>query len=757
MRTQLRATSAPPSLADGRPLSDATVPQSAGNAGADTVVEAEGADGSSTWPPVAPDVLAPFVGREEEVRRLSGLLADPAVRLITIAGPPGAGKTRLALHAASTAGDSFPDGVVYVPLAALDEPARIPGAVLMALTLRLDEAPAERQLQSYLRDRGVLLVLDNMDRLLAGATALAELLGASPGTKILVTSREALNVRGEWLLPLAGMRVEADAASESFTTCESVRLFVEAAHRTRPDFTLGPGERLALGELLQLVEGLPLAIELAAAWTRALELSQIVEELRSSRLAFSNPMRDAPDRHASMEAALAYSWQTLRPDQAEAFNALSVFRGGFTRGAAREVAGASLAMVRAFLDKSLLQRLDAGRYGMLEVIREYAARRLAESPAALAAARDNHRDHYARLLRDRHLVPSSDSGWPADVEADIHNLRTAWDQAAETAAATPLEMMLDPLFVLFDRRGDYDDATCAFDRAVAGCPASRPALRARLLARQGALSLRAGRLDVAQSLLAEALDLARAAGEMTESAFILDRIGVALYQRGYFAAARAHQEESLELRRGIGDRGGVATSLNNLGSLAYAMGEYTDAVQCFTESLRLHEELADEPGAILCLHNLAFTELMLGRVDHAWPRFKTALERARTTGSRELVARSLCSLAHAAHALGRSEDARDGFLEALDAAADNASPLTLEILLGLAGPLAHLGDAALASGIAAFVAGHPASEEGRRHSAERLLDGLRTRLPPEELQRSAARWQAASLSGVVEEIRQRAS
>jgi predicted ATPase/DNA-binding SARP family transcriptional activator len=752
MRKQLQSTSALASPAGAAPLSDAPAqPTIAGAEGAD-LLGSGGAELPSPAHPAAPGVLTPFIGREAELRRLSDLLADPAVRLITIAGPAGAGKTRLALHAAGSAGNSFVDGVVFVPLAALEEPARILSALVAALPLRPDDAPAERQLLFYLRDRHVLLVLDNMDHLIAGATALLEIISASPGTKMLVTSREALNVRGEWLLPLAGMHVETDPASEVFTASESVRLFAEAAHRTQPDFSLGPEERRSLAELLQLVEGLPLGIELAAAWTRALELPHIVEELRSSRLALSNPMRDAPGRHASLEAALAYSWQTLRPDQAEAFNALSVFRGGFTRAAAQEVAGASLAMVRAFLDKSLLQRLGAGRYGMLEVIREYAARRLAENPTDVAAARDRHRDHFAHFLRDRDLALTTDNGAAGEVEAEIHNLRAAWDWAAETTTAPALEAMLEPLFVLFDRRGDYEEAAGAFGRAADRCPGSRPALRARLLARQGAMWLRAGRVDVARALLSQALDAAGVAGEVTESAFILDRLGVALYQSGRFEEALACQGESLKLRRGVGDRAGVATSLNNLGSLAYAMGAYTDAMHRFTESLRLHEELVDEPGSILSLHNLAYTELMLGRLDDAWARFDGALERARATGSNALVARSLCNLANATHALGRSVDARDRYLEALQVAGPDASPLTLEIVLGLAGPLTRLGEPTLAAGLAGFVADHPATEGGRRQTAARLLEGLSARLPVDELQRCAARWHAASLAGVVEEI-----
>ncbi|CAN5693811.1 BTAD domain-containing putative transcriptional regulator [soil metagenome] len=753
IRRQLKETSAPASPAYGRPPRDTPAPATVGGSEDAHVIGTEGAEAHPPAPPVVPDALTPFVGREAELRRLSDLLADPAVRLVTIAGPAGAGKTRLALHAASLAGISFPDGVVFVPLAALDEPSRIPGAVGAALRLRQIVEPADRQSLAFLRDRQVLLVLDNMDHLIAGATVLIEILSAAPGTKMVVTSREALNMRGEWLLPIAGMHMEADSAGESFDASESVRLFVQAAHRTGPGFALRPEERGNLAELLQLVEGLPLGIELAAAWTRVLELPQIVEELRSSRLALSNPMRDAPGRHASLEAALAYSWQRLRSDESEVFNALSVFRGGFTRGAAQEVAGASLAMVRAFLDKSLLQRLGTARYGMLEVVSEYGARRLSENTAALAKYRDRHRDHFARFLRDRNLAFNSDNEAAGELEAEVHNLWAAWDRAVETNFVPALEASLESLFALCDRRGDYEEGARAFGCAAARCPASRPALRARLLARQGALSLRAGQLDAAQALLSEALGVARAAGEVTESAFILDRIGVALYQLGRFEEALACQEEGLKLRRGVGDRAGVGTSLNNLGSLAYAMGNHADAARRFNESLRLHEDLIDEPGTILTLHNLVFTELMLGRPDDAWARSQAALKRAEATGSGALLARSHSNLANASLALGRTEDARDGFLEALRAAGSNAIPLSLEILLGLAGALSRLGDAALAAALAAFVGDHPATEEGRHDAAARLMEGLSSRLPDDEFERCASRWQGARLPEVVAEVR----
>jgi predicted ATPase/DNA-binding SARP family transcriptional activator len=708
------------------------------------------APSDSRPPPAAPGVLTSFVGREVELRRLLELLADPPVRLVTVVGPAGTGKTRLALHAASLAGESFPDGIVIVRLEAVDGADRIPGAVAAALPLRPGEGPTERQMLGYLRDRRMLLVLDNMDHVIAGASTLTEILEAAPETKILVTSREALNVRGEWLLPLTGMRVEEDPTSDAFAASDPVRLFLEAAHRTRSDFTFADDDRRSLAELLQLVDGLPLGIELAAAWVGALDLPSIVEELRSSRLTLGNPMRDAPGHHASLEAALAYSWRSLPSEQVSAFEALSVFRGGFTRGAAQDVAGASLATVRLFLDKSLLERRGAGRYGMLEVIREYAGRRLASDPAALTTARNRHRDHFARFLRDRASSLAASNGASREVEAEIDNLRAALDHAAEEGTALALEAMLEPLFILYDRRGDYGEAR-AFGRAAARCPESRPALRARLLARQGALSLRAGRLDDAHTVLTEALEAATLAGEATESAFILDRMGVGLYQHGRFAEATACQEEGLRLRRGVGDRTGIATSLNNLGSLAYATGKYADAVQHFTESLRLHEELNDEPGAILSLHNMACTQLMLGRKEEAMHQLEAALERARATGSGPLVTRSFCNLASANYALGQDEEARDGFLRALEAAGSDV-PLTLEILIGLASPLARLGEAGLAAAIAGFVAEHSATEDGRRQAAARLLEGLHDRLTGSGLYRGPTRWRAASLSRVVEEI-----
>lgn len=691
------------------------------------------------------DALTPFVGRTAEVAELELLLKDPAVRLVTIAGPAGAGKTRLALHVASRAAGTLSDGVIVVPLAAVTTPDQLPSAIAAELRIERAGPSALGQVLGVLRDRQLLLVLDNMDHLVSGAAVLADLLATAPRLKLLVTSREVLNLTGEWVFPLGGMTWPADPDSAEFAGSDAARLFVEAAKRAMPSFAPGPEDRACLMEILALVDGLPLGLELAAAWARAVSLPAMVEELRSSRLALANPLRDAPQRHASLGAAFAYSWQHLGERDREACCALSVFRGGFSRGAAEHVAGAPIGILRALVDRSLVQRMRGDRYTMLEVIREYAAERLAEDPTALTAARDRHRDYFADFLYERvtALRGALADGALLEIEREADNVRNAWRSAVETVNAPALERSLEPLFIFCDVRGLYEEGAAAFSAAAGRCPESRPALLARLLARQGAFCLRMGRLNEAELLLKRAHELARAAGEVSESAFILDRLGVAGYERGDLDAAREAQEESLRLRQGTGDRHGVATSLNNLGSLAYATGAFPEARELCGRSLQLQRELGDTVGAILSLHNLGSIELMLGQPERATAHLQAALDAARTAESDALVARSLYYLGNAAHCLGRADQAAVHFHDALAAVGSDPTPLALDVLMGLAGSLRHSGSRGSAVEILSFVTAHPAAEGHRRRAASDVLSELSREISAEDFARHVARGRSA--------------
>ena len=313
--------------------------------------------GQSRPAPGLPRPPTPLIGREPELATLNRLLCDPQCRLLTLAGPGGIGKTRLALELASTQRAQFPDGVFFVPLVSLSLPEFIAPAIRSALGLS-SSSPLDpkEQLLNHLRQKSLLLVLDNLEHLLEGVGLLAELLEQAPGVKLLVTSRERLNMQGEWLFDLQGLPVppldQVDRAEEY----SAVALFVQSARRAQVGFELSAEERPWVARICQLVEGMPLAIELAAAWVRLLSCREIAQEIERNLDFLSTSARDLPERHRSMRAVFDHSWQMLSAEEQRVLRALSVFRGGFLREAAEQVTGASLSLLSALVTRSLVHR-----------------------------------------------------------------------------------------------------------------------------------------------------------------------------------------------------------------------------------------------------------------------------------------------------------------------------------------------------------------------------------------------------------------
>ena len=347
----------------------------------------EGTGGGATAPPATP-----FVGREADLAELAGLLATPACRLLTLIGPGGVGKTRLALRAAAEAraAGAFPDGVHVVALQPLASADLLAGAVADAAGLAPAGArdPTEH-LRDGLRGRAALLVLDNFEHLLEGAALLPPILAAAPGVRLLVTSREALALQEEWRYPVQGLPYPAGAGAADLEGPEdyaAVRLFAERARRVRRDFSLAE-EGADVARLCRLVEGLPLALELAAAWTSVLSCAEIAADLALGLDVLATRLRDVPERHRSMRAVFDGSWARLDDHQRAVLARLSVFQGGFRREAAEAVAGAAPATLAALVDGSLLHLEPGGRYQLHELLRQYAEERLWERPEAAAGGR----------------------------------------------------------------------------------------------------------------------------------------------------------------------------------------------------------------------------------------------------------------------------------------------------------------------------------------------------------------------------------
>ncbi len=334
--------------------------------------------------PNLPRPITPFVGREQELADLRRLLADPACRLLTLVGPGGFGKTRLAAQAAAETA-ALPDGVCFVELQGVRTPDRLAQAIADALGLSASSAaPPLDQLLDALRDKTCLLVLDNFESMLepdaapaAAAALLGQLLETAPGVKALITSREALNAFGEWRYPVGGLSVPAagSAGDPAWEACGAVRLFVQAARRVRPDFSPA-AEAAGITRLCRLVEGMPLALELAAAWTKTLTCAAIADEIAGGAGILQADLHNLPEGHRSVPAIFHQAWSRLPDEEQRVFRRLAVFRAGFELPAAAEVAGATLPMLGALLDKALIRREAHGRYSLHELLRQYAETRL---------------------------------------------------------------------------------------------------------------------------------------------------------------------------------------------------------------------------------------------------------------------------------------------------------------------------------------------------------------------------------------------
>jgi len=383
-----------------------------------------------------PVQTTPFVGREAELTELGRLLADPGVRLLTILGAGGMGKTRLALEAGAAQLNNFERGVYFVSLAPLDAVEAIVPTVAEALGFSFYEGGEPRQqLLDYLNQKTVLLLMDNFEHLLDGAGLVTEVLETAPDVKVLSTSRARLSVQGEQLFHLSGMDFPDWETPEDALEYSAVKLFLQSARRVQPGFELAAGDLRYVARICRLVQGMPLGILLAAAWLTMLTPAEVAAEIEASLDFLETDLRDVPERQRSMRAIFDHSWNLLTAREQAVMQALSVFRGGFAREAAQQVAGASLRELRSLVDRSLLQRDPAGRYGIHELLRQYAAEKLRKVPAEDAAARDSHCAYYAGFLqgREAQLLGRGQRQALAEIGAEIENVRTAWDWAVARA------------------------------------------------------------------------------------------------------------------------------------------------------------------------------------------------------------------------------------------------------------------------------------------------------------------------------------
>lgn len=598
-----------------------------------------------------PTQPTPFVGREAELAKLAQLVSPLDTQLVTILGAGGMGKSRLALALAGFLKEQFPDGVYFVPLTGLSAPEEIVPAIAEAAGQLFSQGRSG--LLDFLREKRLLLLLDNFEHLLEGVDIVSEILRTCSQVKILATSRVKLGVQGENLFPLAGMdfpemrQVETQTDNLDYTAMDSVRLFVQSARRTKPGFELEGEHGAAVARICRLVQGMPLAIVLAAAWMEMLTPSEIATEIENSLDFLAGDIQDAPDRHRSMRAVLDHTWRQLssRDQQLMAFT--SIFRGGIIREAAQVVTGASLRELMALTSKSLLQRSPDGRFQVHELLRQYAAERLAEQPDITSQTaeewiREQHSAYFCALL-DR-LAPEWKSAAVMSARTemldDLLNMRLAWDWAVARAQVTHLAQGLESLSLFYWYQSAYQQGEVLARQAAeklssllsSSLSPSRELLRlfARLRAWQGFFINIIGNPDAALQYCQEALDVLDRPelsdqDTRAERAFAL--IGVGRGQ-SHSSREKADQvlQQSLALFQSLADLYGSTLANGALGVVAQEAFDYGSAEAHYLEAWRLSQALGHQMDRGWESLRLGQVTLSLGRFEEAENWFRQGVE-----------------------------------------------------------------------------------------------------------------------------------
>lgn len=567
-----------------------------------------------------PRHATPFIGRQAQLEELEALLTLPDAPLVTILGPGGMGKTRLAIELARRCEERFADGAAFVSLAELMDPSVIPSAMAAALDYQLSVGDPQAQVLDYLAPRDLLLVLDNFEHLLEGAAFITEVLDRAPGVQLLVTSRARLPLHAEVAYELSGMLAPESDGDVVFETVEAVELFLTYARRISPGFALDTADKAAVWRICRLVTGVPLALELAAAWLRMLSPAEIVEELASDLDFLTSEMSDLPERQRSMRAAFDHSWWLLDEAERTALMRMSVFRGGASRRAAQTITGASLRTLAALADKSLLWRIsETGRFTVHELIRQFAQEALDDKGEA-EALRNAHSAYYLSALAEREpdLKGRDQVRALNDIASDFENVRAAWLWAVEQRD-----------FEAVGRAAFSLDFFCQVRRSNERVPLLQVAADGLETETGEAPQLAwiqmnplyivarcaAGLLEDSVAYLKQHLEIVRQYGDQSNEALALLTLGRMLnFHEGEKSSAIPFLEYAERLFEQLGDAYRQAEALHSLGS-CYVYAD-TERFRAYTQrAFELRQSIGDKLGMAASLNGLVFYEAYCGNRD----------------------------------------------------------------------------------------------------------------------------------------------
>jgi predicted ATPase/class 3 adenylate cyclase len=542
-----------------------------------------------------PPQATPFVGRVEERRELHKLLDRAEMGPVTVTGPGGMGKTRLALQVAAERVDRYDDGVYFVALAPLEDPEQLVGAMAEALSFSFYPGGEPReQLLTYLQNKQLLLVLDNFEHLTAAATLLAEIAERCPRVRYLVTSRERLNLRGEQLYAIDGLQFPRHWEPAPQDHYSALHLFLESARRMRPDFVITPGNVRPVIRICELVGGMPLGLELAASWVRTLEPEEIAGEIAEGMDFLESDLRDLPARHRSLHGVVDYSWRLLDDGEKRLFRSLAVFQGGFDKTAARKVLGVGARPLLSLVDKSLLSRDSDGRYQLHEVVRAYAEERLAEEPELRAELREVHARYYIETYGGR--IREAGFGDPEKrrvIHREDGNLTAAYRWCVESGERELLEGYLSGFSTLYQSQNRYTELIELLDWAIGELGGGSDSLEGRLRRFRGTARYRSGAIPESIEDMERALAIFDELGDERELYATCYQLGAAHFRTYNFDQARELFECALERSRRLERRDLEANALAALGDLENGRGNYDEGFELCSRALDVLREVGD--------------------------------------------------------------------------------------------------------------------------------------------------------------------
>ena len=765
-----------------------------------------------------PNPATPFLGREQELEELEAHLKAAETRLVTLLGPGGIGKTRLGLEAARRIVQKQPgyflDGVFFIPLAAVNDVRQLPDRIAEAARIEMSGGDPLKGLVEQLREREMLLILDNYEHLLeAGSnpTGLLEnILANAAQVKLLVTSRERLNLYEEVAFDVPGLAVptNGEQAPQEYS---AVALFMQNARRIHRHFQASPEEFAAITHACRLLDGMPLAIELAAGWVRQHTCEEIAEQIETDLDFLRSTLRNVPERHRSLRSVFEHSWRLLSPQEQAVFSQLTVFEGGFTLDAVEAVISFRSSVfneehtglrpqtsayrlriagwLASLADKSLLHPQENGRYDIHPIMRQFAAEKQAEITGVLDHVPQNHARYFLRLAagQDRGDAPEQQRL----LTMERANIEKAWHTAARTGLYTQMQQAAAALHGFYSVQSRFQEGIRLFEEAlhqISSRERTPPQLVCDLLARKARMHIHIGQLQAAQIALQRAQQYLDHLDDPAQRSRVLDSLAIASYYAGDYSQALLQAQESLRISAEEDNQEGIAFSLNFMGSCAKAQGDYRAARTYFERSIHIARQNQDELGVAMTLNNLGnllqltgdlsqahkcyleSSELLKahdhihgaattlanagqlaakqGDYEQARQLLTESLEMKRAINDQRGVAVALTGLANVALARDDYAATGDQLLQALEFAQQcGDTKLTLTVLAGMAALRVKQGRRAAATRLLALLLNHPGTSEETRQEALRLVDELGSQ--PDTIR---AVWQGESLDDVIAEV-----